>query len=272
MRYTLNFNKKNSHMKMKNILLAALAITLGVTANAQTGRDLQDDEMHGPVKRIDAIMYEARYDLNDNLERGEQLEHLVTEYRANGQRFSQTYLSVAEDIIFRTRYKHDGFGLTTLEHIVDNNDRVVGRTYYIYDANHTLTEVYVEDAERQTESRVLISHDAMGRINQRSFNDHAGEIYRREEYRFNNDGTVNKAVVYDRSKNKVQEKRWEYDEQGYPTSYTLYDYSEEEPEMFVTVFRREYDSHGNWVRCTEFDMLGDRMIPTYTTIRTIEYF
>ena len=81
---------------------------------------------------------------------------------------------------------------------------------------------------------------------------------------------INKIDLSDQA--TVQEKRWEYDEQGYPTSYTLYDYTEEEPEMFVTLYMREYDAHGNWIRCTEYDMLGDRMIPTYTTIRNIEYF
>jgi len=119
---------------------------------------------------------------------------------------------------------------------------------------------------------MLLKHDGLGRVSQRSFNDHAGEIFKREAYTYNPDGTLNKAVVYDRSKNKVQEKRWEYDEQGYPTSYTLYDYTEEEPEMFVTLYKREYDAHGNWVRCTEYEVLGDRMLPTYTTIRTIDYF
>ena len=227
-------------MKLNKILLALLFSAASLAAAAQSGRDIQDDELHGEVKRIDSRMYEARYDLNDNLERGDQLEHLVTEYKQNGQRRSQTYLSVAEDIIFRTRYKHDGFGLTTLEHVVDNQERVIGRTYYVYDAEHT--------------------------------NDHVNNVYKREVYVFNPDGSVNKAVVYDRSKQKVQEKRWEYDEQGYPTSYTLYDYTEEEPELFITLYEREYDSHGNWIRCTEYDLLGDRKIPTYTTVRTIEYF
>lgn len=259
-------------MSMKQVFVAILTLAMGAGAMAQSGRDLQDDGLKGEVKRVDAVMYEARYDLSDNLERGDQLEHLITEYRQNGQRRSQTYLSVAEDVIFRTRYKHDGFGLTTLEHVVDNRDQVIGRTYYVYDAEHTLTEVYVEDAERQIESRLLLKHDAEGRISQRSYNDQAGEVYKREVYFFNADGTVNKAVVYDRSKQKVQEKRWEYDEQGEPTSYTLYDYTEEEPEMFVTVYEREYDSHGNWTKCIEYEVLGDRRYPNYTTIRTIEYF
>lgn len=259
-------------MNLNKIALALLVFGLCRVTLAQTGRDLQDDELHGAVKRVDAVMFEAHYNLNDQLERGEQLEHLVTEYKSNGQRRSQTYLSVAEDVIFRTRYKHDGFGLTTLEHIVDNLDHVVGRTYYIYNTDLQLTETYVEDAERQVESRMLIIHDKEGRISQRSFNDHRNEIFKREVYTFNPDGSVQKAVVYDRSKQKVQEKRWEYDEQGYPSSYTLYDYTEDEPEMFVTIYRRDYDAHGNWIRCTEYDMLGDRMIPTYTTIRTIEYF
>lgn len=257
---------------MKKILAAMVFAALGLTASAQSGHDLKDDGLHGMVKRVDAVMYEARYDLYDNLERGDQMEHLVTEYNAKGQRRNQTYLSVAEDVIFRTRYKHDGFGLTTLEHVVDNQDRVIGRTYYVYDADHTLTETYVEDAERQVESRILLKHDGIGRISQRSFNDHINNVFRRETYTYNADGTINKAVVYDRSKEKIQEKRWEYDEQGEPTSYTLYDYTEEEPEMFVTIYTREYDAHGNWVRCTEYEVIGERKLPTYITIRTIEYF
>ena len=259
-------------MNVKHILAAFLCLALAGGVMAQTGRDLQDDELHGSVKRVDAVMYEARYDLNDNLETGDQLEHLVTEYKQDGQRRSQTYLSVAEDIIFRTRYKHDGFGLTTLEHVIDNQEHVIGRTYYVYDAEHTLTEVYVEDAERQVESRVRLKHDNLGRIDQRSFNDQFNDVFKREVYTFNSNGTINKAVVYDRSKQKVQEKRWEYDEQGEPSSYTLYDYTEEEPEMFVTVYEREYDSHGNWIKCTEYEVLGERRLPAYTTIRTIEYF
>ena len=247
-------------------------VATSFAAAAQSGHDLQDDELHGAVKRVDSKMYEASYDLQDSLVSGDQLEHLITEYNNKGQRRSQTYLSVAEDVIFRTRYKHDGFGLTTLEHIVDNQEHVIGRTYYVYDAEHTLTEVYVEDAERQVESRMLLKHDGQLRISQRSFNDHVNDVYKREVYTYNPDGTINKAVVYDRSKKKVQEKRWEYDEHGYVTSYTLFDYTEEEPEMFVTLYVREYDEHGNWVRCTEYDVLGERHIPTYTTVRTIEYF
>ena len=259
-------------MKINKIFAAILFLSLGVMVSAQSGHDLKDDGLHGTVKRVDAVMYEAHYDMNDNLIKGDQLEHLITEYNAKGQRRQQVYLSVAEDIIFRTRYKHDGFGLTTLEHVVDNQDRVIGRTYYVYDADHTLTEVYVEDVERQVESRMLLKHDNAGRIEQRSYNDQFNDIYKREKYVYNEDGTINKAVVYDRSKQKIQEKRWEYDEQGEPTSYTLYDYTEEEVEMFVTVYEREYDAHGNWVRCTEYEVLGDRKLPTYTTIRSIEYF
>lgn len=266
--------KPNNIPKMKiKTLLATVAIALiSLTANAQSGHDLQDDGLRGAVKKVDAVMYEAMYDQNDNVARGDQLEHLITEYNQRGYRRSQTYLSVAEDIIFRTRYKHDGFGLTTLEHVVDNQDRVIGRTYYVYDQDHTLVEVYVEDAERQVESRLRLHHDKQGRIDQRSYNDHVNEIFRREKYIFNANGTINKAIIYDRSKQKIQEKRWEYDAHGQPVSYTLYDYTEAEPEMFVTLYEREYDSHGNWTRCTEFEVQGDRRFPTFTTVRTIEYF
>jgi hypothetical protein len=259
-------------MKIKKMAAAMLFLAIGTVALAQSGHDLKDDGLHGNVKRVDAVMYEVHYDLNDDLERGDQMEHLVTEYNDRGQRRNQVYLSVAESVIFRTRYKHDGFGLTTLEHVVDNQEHIIGRTYYVYDAEHTLTEIYVEDAERQVESRLRLKHDKQGRIDQRSYNDQFNDIFKREVYTYNPDGTINKAVVYDRSKQKVQEKRWEYDDKGEATSYTLYDYTEEEPEMFVTVYEREYDAHGNWVKCTEYDVVGDRRIPTYTTFRTIEYF
>lgn len=259
-------------MKTKKTLVAAICVMLCAGAFAQTGRDAADDGMNGAVKRVNAVMYEAQYNASDSLVCGDQLEHMVTEYNSRGQRKQQVYLSVAEDIIFRTRYKHDGFGLTTLEHVVDNHDRVIGRTYYLYDTEHTLTETYVEDAERQIESRMLLKHDGLGRVSQRSFNDPRNDIYKREVYTYNANGTVNKAVVYDRSQQKVQEKRWEYDSHGCPVSYTLYDYTEDEPEMFVTLYERQYDAHGNWVRCTEFEVLGDRKLPTYTTVREIEYF
>ena len=259
-------------MKVYRLIALAFCAAMAVPVGAQTGRDLADDELQGNVKRVDAITYEARYDGDDRLDRGDQLEHLVTEYNSKGQRRQQVYLSVVEDIIFRTRYKHDGFGLTTLEHVLDNQERVIGRTYYLYDADHTLTEMYVEDAERQIESRLLVSRDGMGRVSQRSYNDPFNEVYKREVYVYNANGTINKAIVYDRSKQKVQEKRWEYDSYGFPTSYTLYDYTEEEPEMFVTLYERKYDAHGNWTSCTEYELLGDRKVPTYTTVRTIEYF
>ena len=183
-----------------------------------------------------------------------------------------TYMSVAEDIIFRTRYKHDGFGLTTLEHVVDNQDKVIGRTYYIYDATLVLKEIYVEDVERQIENRLLIKRDATGRITQRSYNDQFNDVYHREVYTYNDEGLIATAVVYDRSKAKIQEKRYEYDQNLQPVSYTLFDYTEDEPEVFVTLFEYQYDDHGNWTSRTEYNLNGDRKEPVYTTRRTIEYF
>ena len=43
-------------MKTNQILVALLALAMGFGASAQCGRDLQDDEMHGAVKRVDAVM------------------------------------------------------------------------------------------------------------------------------------------------------------------------------------------------------------------------
>ncbi len=79
-------------MKRNKIFAAILFLALGVTATAQSGHDLQDDGLKGAVKRVDAVMYEARYDFNDNLERGDQMEHLITEYNAKGQRLSLIHI------------------------------------------------------------------------------------------------------------------------------------------------------------------------------------
>ena len=116
--------------------------------------DCQRDGLHGEVKDVLSVMYEADGRGSD-AHRGSILERLKTVYNQKGQRRSQSYLSNEEDMIFRTKYKHDGFGLVTLEHILDPEENVIGRTYYLYDADLLLTEVYVEDEERQIESRVL---------------------------------------------------------------------------------------------------------------------
>ena len=109
--------------------------------------DCQRDGLHGEVKDVLSVMYEA--DPHSNAAgRGSIMERLMTVYKQNGQRRSQSYLSNEEDMIFKTKYKHDGFGLVTLEHILDPEENVIGRTYYLYDADLILTEVYVEDEIR----------------------------------------------------------------------------------------------------------------------------
>ena len=46
-------------MRISKILAIIAAVATGLCATAQSGHDLQDDELHGTVKRIDAVMYEA---------------------------------------------------------------------------------------------------------------------------------------------------------------------------------------------------------------------
>ena len=60
---------------MNKIMVALMLCAASLTAAAQSGHDLQDDELHGAVKRIDAKMYEARYGLDDQLEKG---DHEIT--------------------------------------------------------------------------------------------------------------------------------------------------------------------------------------------------
>ena len=233
--------------------------------------DCQRDGLHGEVQDVLSVMYEAD---GETARRGSILERLMTVYNQKGQRRSQQYLSNEEDMIFRTKYKHDGFGLVTLEHILDPDENVIGRTYYLYDPDLILTEVYVEDEERQVESRVLYKYDAQGRVSQLSYNDHANNVFRREIYVYGDNDNVNKTVVFNAKGQKVQEIHYEYDEHNEPVSATLYDYYEnpDEPELTITLYEYRYDENGNWVTRKEYQVENEKRILTYITERDIKYY
>ncbi len=261
-------------MKFKSliIVLAFLSFT-GLISAQQYASDAQIDGFHGKIKSSDQTLYEAAVE-GDKMSRGLLLEHLRTLYNGKGWRRSMEFLDARGRVLFRSRYRHDGFGLTTLEHIVAPNDSVIGRTYYIYNANNILTEWYVEDVERQVENRVLIHYDAKGRVDKRSYNDQFNNIYKLEVYTYGEDGNMAKAVVFDSQANKVQERRYEYDEHNEPVSQTIYDYSEnpKEPEMTLTIWKYQYDNQGNWIQKVEYNMEDFNMIPQYITERKLEYF
>jgi len=259
-------------MKIKTFLLAALFIALAPALPAQSpASDAVLDGLHGKVKKVTTVTYEARTDFQGVTTMGDILEHLETVYNSKGWRKTTAYITPEADVIFRSRFKHDGFGLTTVEQIVDNEEHIIGRTYYSYNANNVLKEMWVEDADRQIESRTLVHYDAQGRLTQRSLNDAAGNIYKREVFSYVGNN-VSKKLVFDRKGNKLQEWRYEYDENNQPVSQTLYDYSEAEPEMYVTLFEYEYDSNGNWTRRTESDIIDGDPVMQYIVTREIEYF
>ena len=232
--------------------------------------DCQRDGLHGEVQDVLSVMYEA----DGSAHRGSILERLKTVYNQKGQRRSQSYLSNEEDMIFRTKYKHDGFGLVTLEHILDPDENVIGRTYYLYDPDLILTEVYIEDEERQIESRVLYKYDAQGRLSQLSYNDHANNVFRREIYIYGENDNIYKTVVFNGKGEKVQEIRYEYDEHNEPISSTLFDYYEDpnEPELTITIYEYSYDDQGNWVTRREYNVDDNKKILTYITERDIKYY
>lgn len=232
--------------------------------------DCMRDGLHGEVQNVLSVMYEA----DDHASRGSIMERLKTVYNQKGQRRSQSYLSNEEDMIFRTKYKHDDFGLITLEHILDPEENVIGRTYYLYDADLILTEVYVEDEERQVESRVLYKYDAQGRLSQLSFNDNYNNVFRREMYIYGENDNIYKTVVFNAQGKKVQEIRYEYDEHNERVSSTLYDYYEDpnDPELVITLYEYRYDEEGNWVTRYEYQLENDKKIPVYIVERDIKYF
>ena len=259
-------------MKIKTFFIAVLFVLSTASLSAQKlANDVTLDGLHGKVKNVTKITYEARTDFQGVTSQGDILEQIETAYNSKGWRKTMTYVTPEADIIFRSRFKHDGFGLTTVEQIVDNNENVIGRTYYSYDAQNVLKEMWVEDADRQIESRTLVRFDTQGRLVQRSLNDAAGNIYKREVFTYLGNN-VDKKLVFDRNGRKMQEWRYEYDENNEPVSQTLYDYSEAEPEMFITIFQYEYDDHGNWTRRTESELQDGDPVMQYIVTREIEYF
>ena len=272
-------------MKIKHILSVVLFLCISFTLAAQKPvNDVAIDGLHGKVKNVVKITYEARTDFQGVTSEGDLLERLETAYNIKGWRKTMTYVTPEANVIFRSRFKHDGFGLTTLEQIVDNNENIIGRTYYSYDAQNTLKETWVEDAERQIESRTLLRYDGQGRLTQRTLNDAAGNIFKREVFSYSGNN-VSKKVVFDRNGKKMQEWRYEYDENNEPVSQTLYDYSEAdkytpekglnaspEPDMYITIFNYEYDEHGNWTRRTESELEDGEPKMQYIVTRAIVYF
>jgi hypothetical protein len=259
-------------MKIRIFFVAFLFVAHALVAVSQTtGNDVTLDGLHGRVKTVTKITYEARTDFEGVTAEGDILERLETAYNSRGLRKTMTYVTPEADVIFRSRFKHDGFGLTTLEQIVDNNENIIGRTYYSYDAHNVLKEMWVEDADRQIENRTLVRYDERGRLMQRSLNDGAGNIYRREVFSYEG-MNVSKKVVFDCNGRKMQEWRYEYDENNEPVSQTLYDYSEAEVEMTVTVFAYEYDGNGNWTRRTESELVDGDPVMQYIVTRDIVYY
>ena len=261
-------------MKTKTIVLTLLLGMLTINAGAQQGKsELEQDGLRGNVKKVSATMYEAVVDRDGEMQYGDQLERIETIYNEKGQRRSMTFLSADEDsLLFRSRYKHDGFGLTTLEHIVDNRDRIIGRTYYIYDKDLVLTESYVEDAERQIEHRVRYKYNDAKQLVQRSYNDAKNNVYRREVYSYDFDGDVYHTSVFDRSNTKICDFNYEYDDHNQPINITLYEYTDVDAEISTTLYQYKYDSHGNWIQKTQYVLDKDTAVPSYITNRKIEYF
>lgn len=259
-------------MNIRHVVLATLFLGLAFAATAQKMHsDLPVDGLHGSVRQVTKTTFEARTDFTGTTSEGDLLERTITTYNSKGLRKTITYFTPEADIIFRSRFKHDGFGLAQVEQIVDNNENVIGRTYFSYDANNVLKEMWVEDSDRQIETRTLVKYDPQGRLMQRSLNDADNNIYKREVFVYKGNN-VEKKLVFDRSGNKVQEWRYEYDANNEPVSQTLYDYSEAEPEMYITIFHYEYDGHGNWTRRTESEVVAGEPVMQYIVTREIEYF
>ena len=136
-------------MKIKPFLFLAVFAGISLSLSAQKlATDAVLDGLNGKVKTVTKTTYEARTDFQGVTTEGDILEKLETAYNSKGWRKTMTYVTPEADVIFRSRFKHDGFGLTTVEQIVDNNDNIIGRTYYSYDAQNVLKEMWVEDVDR----------------------------------------------------------------------------------------------------------------------------
>lgn len=263
-------------MKIRNLLIISTLAVLPFSMGAQTANrsEAESDGLTGPVKKVSTMVYEAVVDRDGEMQYGDQLEKTETVYNEKGQRRSMSFYSTEEDnMMFRSRYKHDGFGLTTLEHIVDNNEQVIGRTYYIYNKDLVLSESYVEDAERQIEHRVHYKYDESGRLIQRTYTDAKDEVYRKEVYNLDFSGAIHHTSIYDRQNTKIRDFHYEYDSHQQPINITVYDYTDEDPDLSTTLYQYKYDTKGNWIQKTQYELREKgEAVPTFITNRKVEYF
>ncbi len=95
-------------MKIKTIFAIAIFAIMATPLNAQKiSTDVTLDGLHGRVKNVTKITYEARTDFQGVTSQGDILERLETAYNSKGWRKTMTYVTPEPDIIFRSRFKHD---------------------------------------------------------------------------------------------------------------------------------------------------------------------
>ena len=103
-------------MKIRNILFATLFMGLTAMLPAQKlASDVTLDGLHGRVKNVTKVTYEARTDFQGVTSEGDMLERLETTYNSKGWRKTIAYVTPEADTTFRSRLHPEGFGLGTVE-------------------------------------------------------------------------------------------------------------------------------------------------------------
>ena len=259
-------------MNKKTFVFAVVFAIVAFAAKAQKiPSDVQNDGFHGKVKKVSEYIYDAEGTAKDP-QKGMSLQITETKYDNYGNKKVITYFADENNVIFKTRYKRDAIGNLILEQFINPDGDVIGRTYYSYDTKNVLTQMYVFDGETQLENRTRFVYDAQGRLVGKNLCDNYNDILDREVYELGYNNLPQKASVYNRQKQLVDETIYEYDDHNQVITATHFDYNGKEAEVTTTLYEYSYDDNGNWVERYEYSVDGDKIEPVTIIERTIEYY
>ncbi len=259
-------------MRVEFLFALVAVVAMSVSANAQkVPSDVTNDGFHGKVKKVSEYIYDAEGTAKDP-QKGMSLQITETKYDNYGNKKVITYFADEQNIIFKTRYKRDAIGNLILEQFINPDGDVIGRTYYSYDPKNVLTQMYVFDGETQLENRTRFVYDAQGRLVGKNLCDNYNDILDREVYELGYNNLPQKASVYNRQKQLVDETLYEYDDHNQVITATHFDYNGKEADVTTTLYEYSYDDNGNWVERYEYSVDGDKIEPVTIIERTIEYY
>lgn len=145
-------------------------------------------------------------------------------------------------------------------------DNISGRVSYEYDDENSMKYTRYYNFKGELLQTIEQSISKRGLPSVTKIFGREGDLANWREEKFNSDGLLEKLTVKEPDGSVTMVVSFVYDENGNAVSQTAVD---GQGEAFIPhTWKYTFDSHDNWVSCTEFE--GNK--PLYITTRTIEYF